>query len=337
MQKQMQMQSNSPVLNLHINHLEESRRSDQMGERRDPGSGEDRPLEYTEHGPPTLSARVRPMEPVADSLQPPETDQQNEEDMTPPPTDISHLNGQEGVLVHDYQDSLNTPQEDCRRNQYDDYKYDPTDLQNKQYFMPQAYPPASSKARQRKELQPHLSRQSLEQPTQSAQALTYSNYGNQYSDPAVSFRQQTFDKGFFVKEGEGTLHTGPNGTSVKRGPHRTSSVDLHQRSAALQDRIGDLEQMLRARIADQSRDTAGDEENEHVKEEPHIIASESMTSFEKSDADKAHSSRQTQTSYLQTETALNGTGQFTGRSFPTEVGAKQQQEVRQTQQALKYV
>ena len=84
-------------MNLNLNHLEESRRSEKMQERRDSGSQENRPLEYVANGPPTLSARVGPMEPVADSLQPPETDQQNEEDLTPPPTDISHVNGQEEV------------------------------------------------------------------------------------------------------------------------------------------------------------------------------------------------------------------------------------------------
>ena len=114
----------------------------------------------------------------------------------------------------------------------------------------------------------------------------------------------------------------PSDASLTRSHQRRSSADLHQRSIALQDRIGNLEQMLRARIADQSRDTADDDEHVRAKDEPHVIASESVTSFEKSDAGKAHSSHQTQTSYLQTETALNGTGQFTGRSFPTETGQK---------------
>lgn len=75
------------------------------------------------------------------------------------PSDLSNANGQEEVQVHDYQDSLEskskptTPQENDRRNDYDyeDFKYDPSNLQHKQYFLPQAYPPPSLKMKEQVE------------------------------------------------------------------------------------------------------------------------------------------------------------------------------------------
>ena len=186
----------------------------------------------------------------------------------PQPSDLSNLNDQEEARVDDYQDSLEskskttTPQGDDRRNDYDDdCKYDPMDLHHKQYFMPQAYPPASSKSKQQvqnsrsapnqvKELTPHLSKQSLEYPTQSAEALFHSS-PNKYVDPAVSFRQQTFDKGFFVKAVDENIDSRPSDRSLTKGHQRRPSAEaLHQRSISLQDRIGDLEQMLKARIAE---------------------------------------------------------------------------------------
>ena len=167
--------------------------------------------------------------------------------------------------------------------------------------MPQAYPPSSSKAKQQvqnsnpaqnqvRELKPILSKESLELPASSAPALLPASPNPRYVDPAVSFRQQTFDKGFFVKAGEENPYDHLN-SKYSESSQKPTSQELHQRSIALQDRIGNLEQMLKARIAEQSQESIDDEENyQQVKEEPHIIASESLTSFEKSE--KAHSHSQ---------------------------------------------
>ena len=83
-----------------------------------------------------------------------------------------------------------------------------------------------------KELKPHLSKQSLEQPTKSVTALTHSS--PKYVDPAVSFRQQTFDKGFFVKDGEENQTMKPeDGLLANDLQKKTSSEDLQKRSIAL--------------------------------------------------------------------------------------------------------